>query len=187
MLTTLKGNEKYLITEEGEVYSTYRDRYLKKYAAQCGYYMINIKLYGEATRPHYIHRLVAETFIPKIEGKTFVNHKDGNKLNNSVENLEWCTNQENLDHAWATGLCKHGEDTSQAKLTEQDVVLICEMFQDGLSVGDVQKEFEHIFRGTLLNIRARRTWKRVSKNYVWKKHTNRANKRGRCNDYPERE
>lgn len=47
----------------------------------------------------YIHRLVAEHFIPNTNNFTDVNHKDGNKLNNSVNNLEWCTHEQNMKHA----------------------------------------------------------------------------------------
>ncbi|MDD5363601.1 MAG: NUMOD4 motif-containing HNH endonuclease [Ignavibacteria bacterium] len=71
------------------------------------------------------HRLVAIAFIPNPENKPEVNHKDGNPLNNNIDNLEWNTKLENVRHAFRTGLVNHkGENNSRHKLTKEDVILI---------------------------------------------------------------
>ena len=71
-----------------------------------------------------VHRQVAAAFIPNPDQKPQVNHKDGNKENNHVSNLEWSTGSENTQHAYNTGLSKKGSDHGQAKLTESDVLRI---------------------------------------------------------------
>lgn len=84
-----------------------------------------------------LHRLVAQTFIPNPENKPEVNHKDCNKQNNCVNNLEWSTRQENIDHSWKNGRCQSaierimkvnetqfGERHHQSKLTEKEVLEI---------------------------------------------------------------
>ena len=68
------------------------------------------------SRIYKVHRLVALAFIPLVEGKDIVNHKDGNKLNNHVSNLEWCTQQENVTHAIETGLF----NPKQLRTTEEE-------------------------------------------------------------------
>lgn len=59
---------------------------------------------------HSIHRLVAQAFIPNPENKKTVNHKDGNKLNNCIDNLEWATEKENQQHKWKNGLANYNRD-----------------------------------------------------------------------------
>ncbi len=55
-------------------------------------------------KTHYVHRLIAQTFLPNPQNKTEVNHIDGNRQNNDIKNLEWCTRKENIRHAIDTGL-----------------------------------------------------------------------------------
>ena len=70
-----------------------------------GYYCVG------ATDTYMIHRMVAEAFIPNPNNYPFVNHLDGNKLNNCVDNLEWCTPKQNSQHAVSIGLIKTGKDS----------------------------------------------------------------------------
>lgn len=61
------------------------------------------------SKDYLVHRLVAEAFIPKVEGKTCINHIDGNPKNNRVSNLEWCNHNENNNHAFDNDLIKTGK------------------------------------------------------------------------------
>lgn len=103
----IKGFENYYITEDGEVWSNNINRYMKQSKNSGGY--LCVQLFSETVRkkPTRIHRIVAETYIPNPNNYEQVNHKDGNKENNAVENLEWCSAIENVNHAWKNGLCEH--------------------------------------------------------------------------------
>lgn len=81
--------------------------------------------------PCRVNRLVAEAFIPNPENKPEVNHKDGVKDNNRVENLEWVTHQENIDHAVKNHLIPRGEDSHKTNLTDRDVSRIRDYLKDG--------------------------------------------------------
>lgn len=86
-----------------------RGRVLSQRITEKGYLDCGITHEGK-TKTIRAHRLVAEAFIPNPENKPQVNHKDGNKLNNCVDNLEWNTSTENVRHAWKTGLNKEKTD-----------------------------------------------------------------------------
>lgn len=100
-MTKQFGN--YLVYKDGRVYSINRNIFLKPAYDERGYLRIGLSNNG-VSKTYKLHRLVAEMFIPKIEGKTQVNHINGIKDDNRVENLEWCTRSENSIHAVKTGL-----------------------------------------------------------------------------------
>jgi len=82
-----------------------------------------------------IHRLVAQAFIPNPDELPHINHKDGNGLNNHVDNLEWVTQKRNVQHAHETGLTQmKGEDNTKAKIIENDVREIRRLYnEEGMS------------------------------------------------------
>ena len=101
----LKGFEdKYKISSKGNVFNKENDTFVKTRVSKDGYVKTTL-YYNKKSYSKEIHRLVAETFIVKDNKKKLeVNHKDGNKQNNSVDNLEWITHRENIMHAWNNNL-----------------------------------------------------------------------------------
>lgn len=96
-----------IIKGKGQHYRQHKGRILKPITISAKLPYTRVDLCKEGKYAHTsIHRLVAETFIPNPENKPCVNHKDGIKSNNYIDNLEWCTYSENTRHAFALGLMK---------------------------------------------------------------------------------
>lgn len=102
------------------IYRKYIGKDVKLQNHSAGYKQISIK-----KKINLVHRLVAKLFLDNPNNLEFVNHKDGNKANNSVDNLEWCTRQQNETHAYSTGLKNStGSANKMAKLTETSAIEI---------------------------------------------------------------
>lgn len=134
-----------------------KERVLKVETSQKGYKIVALCRNGiRKTKP--IHRLVAITYLPNPKKLKEVNHKNGIKSDNRVENLEWCTRQQNIKHAYTLGLRNHrGENNSNAKLTRDEVETIREMASNGVCSKAISVGY-NISMSSVYNIISKRTW-----------------------------
>lgn len=93
-------SEKYEVSTDGEIRNIVTNKVLHPSVAKTGYLFVKLDRPNKPRKNMFVHRLVAETFVPNPEKKTQVNHKDGNKQNNCVDNLEWVTPSENIRHSF---------------------------------------------------------------------------------------
>lgn len=99
----IKGFENYSITKDGEIYNHKLERFIKQTKQSKGYLSVSLHK-GKYDCKKLCHRLIAETFIPNPKELPQVNHINGIKTDNRIENLEWCTAKQNTRHAWNIGL-----------------------------------------------------------------------------------
>ena len=118
--------------------------------------------------PTLVHRLVAIAFLPNPEDKPCVNHIDSVRDNNELENLEWCTYQENAIHGnvFGFGLDKytHGESSNFAIHTEETIREVCKLLVDGYRGVDIEK-ITGIHKALVSDIKRGKRWSSVSKDY----------------------
>lgn len=138
---------------------------LKQSISNKGYPYVDLQYDGRSVR-YCVHRLVAEAFIPNPENKRTVNHINGDKSNNHVDNLEWNTYAENLNHARRTGLhpgkppLKQGSQAIKAKLGETDIPMIRSLIRSGVMIIKVADMYGLCPR-TIRAIRDGITWRNV--------------------------
>jgi hypothetical protein len=146
------GFKDYCVTSDGAIYSLKSKRFLNLQYNDNGYVVVTLRI-NYKTKTLRVHRLVAMMYLRDtyFDG-AHVNHIDGDKSNNAVQNLEWVTREENMRHAYDNNLIISKPKT----LSDHDLHLICQSLESGSRVVDVARMFslereivDRIYRGTL--------------------------------------
>lgn len=163
----LNYNGDYQVSDTGLVKSVSRkghdgrelgEKLLRPYKMPNGYMTVCLRKDGK-TKRHYVHRLVCDAFVDNPKHLPVVNHVDGDKSNNNVDNLEWVSYSCNNQHAYDTGLKQCGSGFYSAKLTESDVINIlkCGKYTTYENIA----EMYGVSRATIRDVLERRTWKHI--------------------------
>jgi DNA-directed RNA polymerase specialized sigma24 family protein len=142
----------YIVSNLGRVMSTNKTvnawnglklrkgKVLKQGLKRNGYLCVSLST-KNIKKTFLVHRLVASAFLENPENKADVNHKDGNKLNNVLSNLEWSTKFENHSHAKVNGLKAKGEKNAASKLTDKQRIEVLDLLNDKISYSKIAKMF----------------------------------------------
>lgn len=166
-LYQIHGLPGYYITENAELWSNKTGtKWFKMALFKCkSGYLGCMCVQNGKKRYFMLHRLMAITFIPNPENKREVNHKDCDRLNNSIENLEWCTPKENTHHSIINGRkpIQYGEDVKSAKLTAKEVLEIYYLITNKIMKRRQIAKIYNISKDTVSAIKGKRTWSHLFK------------------------
>lgn len=161
----IKDYPHYFVTKEGKVINSKSGRILKQDINSCGYARVTLCM-NNKTKKFFVHRLVAKAYLEEPDNGLYqVNHKDGNKQNNNIANLEWCNQSLNQIHAHENGL-----QPRVTKISEEDAHDICSKLEDGWSTKDIlwywnEYQLGFITRDIIQDIKRKKTWPHVTKHY----------------------
>lgn len=157
---------RYFINQQGDIWSVARRRLMSPQTGRTHPYPWVLLREGDGARPRTVYYLMRLTWMPPApgeigtgSGKWCVNHKDGDKLNSHIDNLEWVTTEENLRHAWRNDLHVYGENCYRAQFTSDEVREIRLRLLLGEKVKDLAAEFA-TNKGTIKKIQQYVSWKR---------------------------
>jgi hypothetical protein len=159
---TIKGFKDYEVSNLGNVKSlsnefTRKERLLKKGTIKNGYNIV-VLINDKNKKTKYVHRLVAEAFLENAKNNLCVNHINGVKNDNRVENLEWLSYSENSIHAFKNNLQPKGQDRKQSKLTDKEVLEI-----RGSDLRNVElSRLYNISKSTISGIQSGKLWKHIN-------------------------
>lgn len=162
----IENYNNYEVSSEGFVRNLKTGRVLKFDVSKNGYFRCTL-CSNNKPKKFLIHRLVMKHFVGDSDLQ--VNHKDGDKRNNRLSNLEYVSCRDNHLHAQEIGLRPIGSSRSTALLNEEQVHKVCQMIEEGHRRGDILNAgiSVHLKKHMVDNIRRRRTWKHVSCDYEW--------------------
>lgn len=159
----------YSVSFLGAVWSHAQSKYTKskwlKPSDRKGYKSVMLFKNGKATR-HSIHRLVATAFIPNPEKLPQLNHKDGNKLNNFMGNLEWCSSKNNTHHAIKNGMretvvaSRRGEKSNWAKYDKHQIMSMRALYKAGHTQKQIASMYGSI-QAYISDVVNRKVWKHI--------------------------
>ena len=157
--------DRYYISDNGELFTDFGERKLRDGIK--GGYIKNQLVHKDGTSKQYFrHRLVMLCFCPNEKSDNLqVNHKNGDKLDNRLSNLEWCTNQENRIHAVKLGLAARlvGEDNPFSKLREEEVLDIVTDLLNHVPYSNIMQK-HNCSKSTISAIKNKRNWTYLTQN-----------------------
>jgi hypothetical protein len=158
-METLNINKAYKITKEGIIYNA-KGIERKPSTDKKGYHHITLSSNGQRTT-YLVHRLVAQQYISNPNNLPQVNHIDGNKQNNHMTNLEWCTNTNNINHANNLGLsCYKGSKNGRAKLNNDQVKEIKLLLSQNIKNKEIAEKF-NVSKSVICDIKHKRKWSHI--------------------------